>query len=96
MNVAAIEIKDSIKDGERLPIEEYVAEDTKNLITECWDDNPKLRPTFSEILTRLKEHAIMLKPSGNFKSVIQLPFETNDQSRNPESGNESIGKYRVR
>ena len=53
--IAVAEIKDSIKDGDRLPIDELVPSDLKGLISDCWEDNPKNRPTFGEILERLSE-----------------------------------------
>jgi sugar lactone lactonase YvrE len=54
-NISLMEIKDSIKNGERLPVEADVPPEFQNLITLCWHDNPKRRPSFAEILEKLAD-----------------------------------------
>ncbi|CAA6667752.1 unnamed protein product [Spirodela intermedia] len=49
--------------------------DLKELIEECWDPQPLMRPTFSEIITRLdKVHAACTK-QGRWKDNFKLPWK---------------------
>lgn len=59
-----MEIKDSIIIGDRLPISVEIPKDTKDLITACWNDSPKIRPTFAQILERLTVVNVILPNSS--------------------------------
>ena len=85
MNVAVAEIKDSIKDGDRLPIADFVASKAKTLIAECWQDNPKQRPTFAEIVKRLAGQINILEPSENIGSEFQLASKSIGKSKKRKS-----------
>ena len=52
--VSVLEIRDAIKNGDRLVISEQVSLEIGGLITDCWNPNPKLRPSYAQILSRLK------------------------------------------
>jgi hypothetical protein len=52
-----VEIKDSIKNGDRLPVDALVPPEFKKIISSSWNDNPKKRPTFAEILKKLLDPA---------------------------------------
>ena len=54
-HVSVLEIKDSIKNGDRLPISEDVPDKAKSLIAHCWNGSPRGRPAFAEILDRLQQ-----------------------------------------
>ena len=48
------EIRDSIKGGDRLPIDEKVPPEFKDLIETSWKMNPKERTTFTDLIAKLK------------------------------------------
>lgn len=49
--------------------------DVKELIEECWNPEPVIRPTFSEIIIRLdKVYAICAK-QGRWKDTFKLPWK---------------------
>ena len=63
-----MEIKDAIKAGDRLPISGEILQDAKDLITDCWNDSPKIRQTFAQILERLTgSNAVM--PNSSTHSI---------------------------
>ena len=43
-----------VNEGKRPPISDDIPEIYKNLIEECWDQNPDVRPTFEEIVESMK------------------------------------------
>jgi hypothetical protein len=47
------EIKDSVKSGDRMPINPNLCQELRALITASWRHNPHERPTFSEIVKAL-------------------------------------------
>ncbi|KAK4745109.1 hypothetical protein SAY87_011421 [Trapa incisa] len=50
--------------------------DLKELIEECWDPRPVVRPTFSEIIVRLdKIVANCSKQGGSWKDTFKLPWK---------------------
>ena len=57
-----MEIKDSIKDGARLPIDPSVPKDLSKLTTLCWKQNPKHRPDFSAIIVTLTDNTTKFTP----------------------------------
>ena len=52
-NVSVLEIRDSIREGARLPIVHVIPFEIRSLIEDCWVANPKERPAFIEVLDRL-------------------------------------------
>jgi hypothetical protein len=52
--VKPLEIRDSIRGGERLPIDSEISDELKSLVLQAWDQNPRARPTFSGIVTFLR------------------------------------------
>ena len=68
--VSVLEVRDSIREGERLPISDDVTKGMKKLITSCWAPNPKHRLDFKEILETLSSldaslDATISKPISN-------------------------------
>ncbi|AQK72493.1 Integrin-linked protein kinase family [Zea mays] len=52
----------------------YYPSDVKELIQECWDPMPSVRPTFAEIIVRLnKIHANCAK-QGSWRDTFKLPW----------------------
>ena len=49
------QIEDAVLAGERPSISKNCRQDYKQLITDCWHNNPKERPTIREILNELKD-----------------------------------------
>jgi len=45
---------DKITKGERLPRPDNCPDNLWNLMVQCWNENPKLRPKFSQIAQTLK------------------------------------------
>jgi hypothetical protein len=54
MGVSPLEIRDSIREGSRLALSASVPEELTVLISNSWDQNPRTRPTFAEIVMFLK------------------------------------------
>jgi len=53
----------------------YYPSDVKELIQECWDPMPSVRPTFAEIIVRLnKIHASCAK-QGSWRDTFKLPWK---------------------
>lgn len=53
----------------------YYPSDVKELIQECWDPTPSVRPTFAEIIVRLnKIHASCAK-QGRWRDTFKLPWK---------------------
>jgi len=49
-----------LEDGERLPRPDFCSEEIyQDLMFSCWNKNPKVRPTFSELMERAKEHILV-------------------------------------
>ena len=65
-----MEIKDSIKNGDRLPISSVVPLKEKSLIVDCWLGNPKERPSYSQILSRLQNNDV---PLPGFDTKLPRP-----------------------
>eukprot|EP01130_Rhizamoeba_saxonica_P007432 TRINITY_DN3008_c0_g3_i2.p1 TRINITY_DN3008_c0_g3~~TRINITY_DN3008_c0_g3_i2.p1 ORF type:complete len:731 (-),score=149.10 TRINITY_DN3008_c0_g3_i2:1261-3369(-) len=66
------EQEDAIKSGSRPPLPDFCPEDLADLIRECWDGNPDLRPEFSEIVVRLVDMVWMLAPGLKLPDNILL------------------------
>lgn len=49
------QVKEAVIEGVRPVIAEGTSPALKNLISQCWHDNPSRRPTFSEIVPTLKD-----------------------------------------
>ena len=64
--VNVLEIRDSIKNGERLPIDSKISQALKNLITSTWEQNPRARPSFPGILKYLQAY---ISPEGDCKAL---------------------------
>ncbi|KAL9342872.1 hypothetical protein Peur_063303 [Populus x canadensis] len=48
--------------------------DLKELIDECWHSEPVVRPTFSEIITRLDKVCCNCSKLGWWKDTFKLPW----------------------
>lgn len=76
-----------VNNGGRPDFNVEIAERYKKLITDCWSQNPSERPTFSEIVTQLKEDESFITPSideERFHNYINL-IENAECSFNPQS-----------
>ncbi|KAJ7980621.1 Ankyrin-kinase [Quillaja saponaria] len=49
--------------------------DLKELIEECWDSEPVVRPTFSEVITRLDKIVANCSKQGWWKDTFKLPWK---------------------
>lgn len=49
--------------------------DLKELIEECWDPEPVVRPTFSEIIVRLDKILSNCSKQGWWKDTFKLPWK---------------------
>lgn len=49
--------------------------DLKELIEECWDPNPEVRPPFSEIILRLNKLYVNYAKQGRWKDTFKLPWK---------------------
>lgn len=50
-------------------------QDLKELIDECWHSEPAVRPTFSEIITRLDKVCCNCSKQGWWKDTFKLPWK---------------------
>jgi hypothetical protein len=48
------DVIDVVNSGERPIMPVNVRDDYKQLMEDCWEGNPALRPTFTEIVSRLR------------------------------------------
>ncbi|ONK57881.1 uncharacterized protein A4U43_C09F5160 [Asparagus officinalis] len=53
--------------------------DLKELIEECWNINPAVRPSFSEIIVRLDKLYATYSKQGRWKDTFKLPWEPHPQ-----------------
>jgi hypothetical protein len=76
-----------LRDNLRPRIPENVNEDYAQLMKDCWDRNPEVRPTFLEVVTRLKLMASSTSDSSHSKGTSTTsPFHfTNTSSSNTAS-----------
>ncbi|XWS35379.1 hypothetical protein CRYUN_Cryun21dG0121300 [Craigia yunnanensis] len=51
--------------------------DLRELIEECWDQEPVVRPTFSEIIVRLDKIVANCSKHGWWKDTLKLPCDVN-------------------
>ncbi|KAI4304153.1 hypothetical protein MLD38_039704 [Melastoma candidum] len=58
----------------RIKLKTY-SPDLKELIEECWDPEPLVRPTFSEIIVRLDKIAMNCSRQGWWKDTFKLPWK---------------------
>ncbi|KAL5781020.1 hypothetical protein ACOSP7_006049 [Xanthoceras sorbifolium] len=49
--------------------------DLKELIEECWDPEPVVRPTFSEVIVRLDRIVANCSKQGWWKDTFKLPWK---------------------
>uniref|UniRef100_A0A7N0U7K2 non-specific serine/threonine protein kinase n=1 Tax=Kalanchoe fedtschenkoi TaxID=63787 RepID=A0A7N0U7K2_KALFE len=49
--------------------------DLKELIEECWDEKPVVRPTFSEVIVRLDRIVANCSKQGWWKDTFKLPWK---------------------
>ena len=76
-----LEIKDSIRQGERLALADFVPPLLQSMVASCWNENPKSRPSFSDLHTSLNsimQHIKETEESALPKSLIS--FESQDES----------------
>jgi hypothetical protein len=71
------EVEDAVLAGERPPIPMDCREDYKHLITACWHNNPKERPTFKEILNNLRYIQSTLRNQAT-KATEKVPKQVPD------------------
>lgn len=62
--------------GRRPNIPDYIPEEWKNLITDCWDNNPEKRPPFSDICDMLESDKFLTpqidkKRFNEYKNIIK-------------------------
>ena len=76
--VSPIEIKDSIREGQRLSISPDIPPDLSEIIKRCWDKNPRARPTFQEVVASLK--AILMAIGAEQVAVKSLDLTTSMNS----------------
>ncbi|XP_020087210.1 serine/threonine-protein kinase STY17 [Ananas comosus] len=50
-------------------------QDLKELIEECWDSQPAVRPTFSEVIIRLDKIYAHCAKQGRWKDTFKLPWK---------------------
>ncbi|MBA0684909.1 hypothetical protein Goari_026459 [Gossypium aridum] len=56
--------------------------DLRELIEECWDPNPVVRPIFSEIIVRLDKVFANYSKYGKWKDTFKLPWYASTSSFN--------------
>lgn len=49
--------------------------DLKELIEECWDPEPEVRPTFSQVIARLDKIVANCSKQGWWKDTFKLPWK---------------------
>ncbi|XP_015870960.2 integrin-linked protein kinase 1 isoform X1 [Ziziphus jujuba] len=65
-------------DGQRPPFKsksKSYPPDVKELIEECWDPEPVVRPTFSEVIVRLDKIVSNCSKQGWWKDTFKLPWK---------------------
>ena len=60
--LSPIEIRDILMEGQRLGRPERCPADVFDVMRACWKDNPQKRPTFADIMRRIKVVRIFLVP----------------------------------
>ena len=84
IGVSVLEVRDSIREGDRLPNSADVTKDMKKLITSCWSPNPKHRPDFKKIMENLNSLEASLDTSITNQlqpNKLDRPFLTSDRRR---------------
>lgn len=80
VDVTPLEIRDSIREGSRLPISPDIHQDLAKLVTQSWDQNPRNRPTFTEIVVFLKAF-LATNPLVNMELPTRLILPTIPSSK---------------
>lgn len=57
---------------QREPIPDTVTEFTKDLIEQCWSQNPEDRPSFAEICSLLSNKAHLLFPDSKLQPLVEF------------------------
>lgn len=83
-DVSPLEIRDSIREGSRLPISNETPEELTTLVTQSWDQNARARPTFSEIVMFLKSFL-----ATNAEPYSRLLVSIKPSAISPASGREN-------
>lgn len=55
-NKSAVEASHLVISGERMPIDENVTPILAQIMKQCWEEDPKKRPTFEDICSMLKKY----------------------------------------
>jgi hypothetical protein len=55
-NKSAVEASHLVISGERMPIDENVTPILAQIMKQCWEEDPKKRPTFEDICKMLKKY----------------------------------------
>jgi hypothetical protein len=50
-------VADAVERGERPPVPEHCPDNYVNVMRSCWDQNPRERKSFNEIVARLEQLA---------------------------------------
>ena len=90
--MSQLEIKDSIRQGDRLPVADFVPVLMQTLIVSCWQPNPKTRPSFADILKCLNSLSGHVKvnegkyavrnPQHIITEDTNFPISKNDSTKN--------------
>ena len=79
-----------LRDDLRPKIPENVNEDDAQLMKDCWDKNPQVRPTFLQVVTRLKSMASSTSDCSHSKGTTTTnPFHFTNTASSTASYSES-------
>lgn len=87
-NMTSVQIGHKVTKGDRPPFDKPIKKCYKELITQWWEQDPSKRPTFSDIIEKLKENKefiyddVDLKKFQNYVNFLDNP----DECENDVSG----------
>ena len=68
-----VAVKKAAEDGDRPEIPRFWDSRLQGLLQECWDENPKRRPSFDKVLKSLNEYSRKLSVCSSRHHVLLLP-----------------------